>query len=299
MVFCDISKAFDRVWHRGLLFKLKQNGIEGEFLDWLSNYLSNRKQCVVLNASCSDTKDVLAGVPQGSVLGPLLFLIYVNDISEQLLSLTRLFADDSSLFVSASNLRDIEGILNHDLLIIAKWAIQWLVNFNPSKTEAILFSLINPDFIPSLIFDGVNIDFVSNHKHLGLTFNENGKWQNHIENILSSASKVIGSMRKLKYSFSRIALNQIYISYVRPILEYSSIVSDNCTIEQANSVEKLQNEAARIVTGLTRSVSLERLYNECEWDSLSIRRTNQKLKFMYKQHIIWFLRISLILYLRQ
>lgn len=282
MVFCDISKAFDRVWHKGLLFKLRQNGIEGDFLDWLSNYLCNRKQCVVLNASSSDTKSVLAGVPQGSVLGPLLFLIYVNDISEQLLSLIRLFADDSSLFVSASNIQDIEGILNHDLLIITAWAKQWLVNFNPSKTEAILFTLRQAHLLPNLIFDGINIDFVSNHKHLGITFNENGKWQTHIDNILLSASKVIGIMRKLKYSFSRSALNQIYISYVRPILEYSSIVWDNCTVEQANSLEKLQNEAARIVTGLTRSVSLERLYTECGWDSLTLRRKNQKLKFMYK-----------------
>ena len=88
-------------------------------------------------------------------------------------------------------------------------------------------------------------------------------------------------MRKLKYTFSRIALNQIHISYARPILEYSSIVWDNCTI-QSNSLEKLQNEAARIVTGLTRSVSLERLYTECGWDSLALRRRNQKLKFMYK-----------------
>ena len=91
---------------------------------------------------------------------------------------------------------------------------------------------------------------------------------NMLKNILSSASKIIGIMRKLKYSFSRIALNQIYISYVRPIFEYSSIVWDNCTVEQANSLEKMQNEAARIVTGLTRSVSLENLYNECGWEKV-------------------------------
>ena len=99
-----------------LLFKLKQNGIEGALLEWLSSYLSNRKQCVVLNSSFSKIKDVLAGVPQGSVIGPLRLLIYVNDIAEQLL--TRLYADNSSLFVSASNIRAVEGILNHDLVII-------------------------------------------------------------------------------------------------------------------------------------------------------------------------------------
>ena len=127
MVFCDISKAFDRVWHKGLLFKLKQNGIEGDFLEWISNYLEDRKQYVVLNSTNSEIKGVTAGVPQGSVLGPLLFLIYVNDITEQLLCLTRLFADDSSLFTSATDIHDIEGIINHDLIIISQWAKQcWL-----------------------------------------------------------------------------------------------------------------------------------------------------------------------------
>ena len=105
-----------------------------------------------------------------------------------------------------------------------------------------------------------------------------------LKKVLSSASKVIGVMRNLKYKFSYHSLNQIYISYVRPILEYSSVVWDNCTSEQARSLEKLQNEAARIVTGLTRSVSLERLYKECTWDYLALRRYNQKLKcrYMYK-----------------
>ena len=99
--------------------------------------MSNRKQCVVLNSSFSEIKDVLAGVPQGSVLEPLLFLIYVNDIAEQLLILTRLYSDDSPLFVSASNIRDVEGILNHDLAIICKWAKQWLINFIPNNNTII------------------------------------------------------------------------------------------------------------------------------------------------------------------
>ena len=153
MVFCDISKAFDRVWYKGLLFKLKQNGIDGELLDSVADYLTNRQQCVILNSTASDYKDVQAGVPQGSVLGPLLFLVYVNDIAAQLLSLTRLFADDSSLFFSCSNMKDIEGILNHDLMIISAWAKQWLVNFNPQKTIAMLFALMKPETIPRLIFD--------------------------------------------------------------------------------------------------------------------------------------------------
>ena len=216
------------------------------------------------------------------MLGPVLFLVYVNDITEQLVCFTRLLADDTSLFISAFSIRDIEVIVNHDLLIISQWKKQWLVKFNPNKTEAILFALRYLDKLPNLIFDGVNIEFVGQHRHLGLTLSANGKWHNHIENILVSASKVIGIMRNLKYSFSRVALNQIYISYVRSLFEYSSIGWDNCTAEQANSIEKLQNEAACIVIGLTRCISLKKLYNECGWESLALRRKNQKLKFIYK-----------------
>ena len=106
MVFCDVSKAFDRGWHKGLIFKLKQYCINGSLLNWISDYLSNRSQRVVIRSCTSSSLPVKAGVPQGSVLGPLLFLIYVNDIVDSLLSLTRLFADDSSLFYSTSSLSD-------------------------------------------------------------------------------------------------------------------------------------------------------------------------------------------------
>ncbi|MCG7883227.1 MAG: reverse transcriptase family protein [Candidatus Thiodiazotropha endolucinida] len=282
MVFCDVSKAFDRVWHRGLLFKLRQYGISGLLLEWISDYLTNRTQRVVIRSCTSTAKNVNAGVPQGSVLGPLLFLIYVNDIADPLLSLTRLFADDSSLYCSASKVSDLEGIINHDLLCLSAWARQWLVNFNPSKTEAILFTLKKTYNLPQIVFNGIPVTFVTDHKHLGLTLNNTGKWHTHIENIVASASKIIGIMRKLKFSFHRSALNQIYMAYVLPILEYSSVVWDNCTVLESNTLEKLQNEAARIVTGLTRSVSLENLYHECGWVPLRLRRQEQKLSFIYK-----------------
>lgn len=282
MVFCDISKAFDRVWHKGLIFKLKENGIDGQMLNWISDYLSNRKQRVVLQTASSTLQSISAGVPQGSVLGPLFFLVYVNDITDALLSLTRLYADDSSLYCSASNMQDIEGLLNHDLHQISIWAKQWLVDFNPNKTEAILFTLNKDVANPELIFDNTVINFVENHKHLGLTLSSNGQWSTHINNILQSASKAINIMKKLKFTLTKTALNQIYLSYVRPILEYASIVWDGCTQQEVNSLEKLQNEAARIVTGLTRSVTLQNLYLECGWESLKSRREKQKYCFMYK-----------------
>ena len=131
-----------------------------------------------------------AGVPQGSVLGPLFFLIYVNDIADHLLSITRIFADDTSLAFTASNVADIEGILNHDLRVISDWSNQWLVDFNPNKTEAILFTLKKNVPFPSLYFNDTYVNFVDHHKHLGLTLSSDCKWHEHIQNILRSASKV-------------------------------------------------------------------------------------------------------------
>ena len=143
----------------------------------------------------SGLKSIFAGVPQGSVLGPLLFLVYINDIAKHLLSLTRLFADDSSLFYSAAHIADIAGIINHDLQLLTSWAKQWLVTFNPLKTEAVLFTLIKLDFLPQLVFDNITISFVDSHKDLGVTFSSNGQWHSHVENIVNSASKILALMR--------------------------------------------------------------------------------------------------------
>ena len=129
-VFLDISKAFDKVWHEGLLFKLKQNGITGELFEVLSDFLKNRKQRVLLNGQVSSWVDVNAGVPQGSILGPLLFLIFINDLPEGLISSFKLFADDTSFFSVIHNSNTSAKDLNEDLLKIKDWAFQWKMSFN-------------------------------------------------------------------------------------------------------------------------------------------------------------------------
>ena len=140
MVFCDVSKAYDPFWHKGLLFKLQQNGITGKLLNWILSYLSERKHRVFVSSSMSSPRVIKSGVLQGTVLGPLFFLDYINDIAENLLSIVQLFADETSVACSSASMRDIVGILNHDLLLLSTWRKQWLVDFNPSKTEAIIFS---------------------------------------------------------------------------------------------------------------------------------------------------------------
>ena len=169
--------------------------------------------------------------------------------------MVRLFAVDSSLYFSSSSLQDIESIINHDLCLLSVWARQWLVTFILSKTDAMLFALQLVKNFPSLIVDNTPIKFVEHNKHLGLIFSNDGKWHKHIDNILKSASKIIGLMCILKFELNRNALTHIYISYIRPITEYASVVWDGCSEQDSILLERLLNEAARIVTGSTRSVS--------------------------------------------
>ena len=142
-VFLDTSKAFDKVWHEGLIFKLKQNGISGNLLNLLCDFLTNRKQRVLLKWPVLDWSDVRTAVPQGSMLSPLLFLIYINDLSEGLSSNSRLFADDTSLFsvIHDSNI-SVFG-LNSDLAKIYRWAFWRKMSFNPhhkKQAQEVIFS---------------------------------------------------------------------------------------------------------------------------------------------------------------
>ena len=129
-IFLDISKDFDKVWHGSLIFKLRQNGISGDIINILQDFLRNRKQRVVLNGQCSSWADVNAGVPQGSVLGPLLFLTYINDFSDGLKSECKLFAGDFSLFSVVNDINTSASNLNEELEKIGNWAFKWKMNFN-------------------------------------------------------------------------------------------------------------------------------------------------------------------------
>ena len=132
------------------------------------------------------------------------------------------------------------------------------------------------------MFEDVLVNFVESHKHLGLTLSSNANRHAHIENIITSVSKLLGIMRAVKYKLSRKALNNIYIYYIRPILEYAAVVWDGCTAYEKTRLARIQHEAARIVTGLTRSVSIDKLIKEIGWLSLSDRRLFQKAVLMYK-----------------
>ena len=282
-VFCDISKAFDRVWHKGLLFKLKSAGVTGSLLTWFSDYLNDRKQRVVLPGVSSSLTSVKAGVPQGSILGPLLFLLYINDIVEDINSSIRLFADDTSLYIIVDNPFQAAEQLNSDLQKIHRWAAKWLVTFNPGKSESMLLSRKhNKPFHPPVLMDQSQITEVKSHKHLGVIFSNDCTWHENLELIKSKAWKRINVMRKLKFELDKKSLQTIYFSFIRPLLEYADVVWNNCAQYESNELEKIQNEAARIVTGATKLVSINSLLVETGWETLASRRKKHKLTLFFK-----------------
>jgi len=283
VVFLDLSKAFDRVWHKGLLFKLRQVGITGPLLFWLNSYLTDRHQKVVIDGQSSDWIKIEAGVPQGSILGPLLFVIFINDIINELQTNIRLFADDTSLFHSIIDSLVTQRLLNQDLQKISEWAAQWLMIFNVLKNEVMTFSLrTNPLVQPPLFFDGTVLKEVTQHTHLGLTFSSNMSWKPHVDRICSRASQRNNILRKLKFRLPRKTLENLYLSLVRPILEYADVIFDDNSISLSQRLEAIQYEAARTCTGALISTNRTSLLNELGWKTLEERRKQHKLILYYK-----------------
>ena len=184
-VFLDKSKGFDKVWHQGLHYKLRRNGISDKLLNTLTDFLDSRTQRVILNGQYSSWAKVEAGVPQGSILGPLLFLIYINDLSENLASNPKLFADDTSLFSVVKNVDASNIDLNNDLKKISKWAFQWKMNFNPDPTkqaqELIFSRKVQTTNHPPLFFNENVVPQTTLQKHLEMFLDSKLNFSEHFK----------------------------------------------------------------------------------------------------------------------
>ena len=277
IVFCDVKKAFDRVWHRGLLYKLQKAGVFGTLLEWFKNYLSNRYQQVVIRGQTSEKGKIKAGVPQGSVLGPLLFLIYMNDITSITHCNIKLFADDTSLYIEFDNNDDATDLLDHDLQNMQNWADQWLVKFCPSKSKLMTCTYKTKD--PAIIqFNNEALENVKNHKHLGLMLSSDLSWTSHVQSLIQNVSPLVDVLKSLKYDLDRKTLETTYFSFIRPKLEYGCHIWANCTERDSEQLERLQINMARIVTGARKGTSHQLLYHDINWQTLKERRELLKLK---------------------
>lgn len=283
MVFLDISKAFDKVWHKGLLRKLESLGVRDPLLKWIKSYLTGRKQRVIIDGQSSDWKQIEAGVPQGSVLGPLLFLIYINDITCDLQCNCFLYADDTCLFEVVDEPDLTAAKLNNDLERINAWTCDWRVTINPGKTKSMTFSAkrIKPRH-PMLYFNNETIEIVSNHKHLGVILSSNLSWRAHIFNVYEKASKKLNLLKGLKFKLSRETLSKLYKSLIRPAMEYADVLWDGCSESESDLIEFVQYQSAKVVTGAMKGTSKTRLSEELAWEDMKTRRSMHKLVLYFK-----------------
>ena len=253
-VCIDLRKAFDTVDHSILLKKLQFYGIRGVPLNWLKSYLCNRKQFVLYNGTASDMMNVKCGVPQGSILGPLLFLLYINDlsnISELLKSI--LFADDTNIFASGKDLVQLQNNINSELCNLVKWFKVNKLSLNISKTNFIVFSSSRkvPNHVNiSIVIDGIQINRVSKVKFLGVILDESLTWCDHIFSIENKISKCIGVLYRIKDKLNAKDLYILYCSLILPYLNYCIVLWGNNSLCRLNRITVLQKRALRIVGGL-------------------------------------------------
>ena len=286
-VFLDISKAFDRVWHNGLIFKLSSYGVSGSLLSLLCDFLSGRVQRVTLNGRNSLWERIQAGVPQGSILGPLLFLIFINDLPRDIESVLKIFADDSSVFSLVLDQFQCAGNLNRDLVRISEWAYQWKMSFNPDPSKqavGVYFSRKGaPVNVPVILFNNTAIAESESHKHLGLILDSKLNFDHHLSEKIHKANKGIGLINRLRKYLPRDSLLTIYKTFVRPHLDYGDVIYDypgNATFSR--KLESVQYNACLAITGCFRGTSREKLYSELGLESLADRRFSRRLFFFYK-----------------
>jgi hypothetical protein len=281
-VFLDVSAAFDAVWHRGLIEKLKQINIKDKLLDLLTSYLDKRTAVTVVDGIQSKPLPIQAGVPQGSRLGPILFILYMNDITHDLTSLPLIYADDTSLVAIGDNTSETAEMLNSDLMKISEWAKIWKVKFNASKSKDLIFSKTLQNNSLPVILNGTVIDRVGRHKHLGVTLTPTLEWNTHLTNVIRQANLKMSILYKVK-ELSRPILATMYKMHVRSCIEYCLQVYGNALNKtQIAKLERIQYRAARLATGAMKSTSSTKLNEELGWESISTRINHLSLNHFHK-----------------
>ena len=249
-IFIDLRKAFDTVNHSILLSKLNHYGIRGNVLNWFQSYLSNREQFVCVNGHNSSSLTVSCGVPHGSVLGPLLFLLYVNDLpnSSNLLKF-HLFADDTNIYFSSNDLSYLQETINNELLSVAEWMKSNRLAINVKKTNLILFHSIQhkPSQSLSIKINDALIDEVTSAKYLGITFDSNLTWKKHINDLCMKLSKTVGLLAKVRHFVNSNILCLLYYSLIYPFLIYGLQVWGLTYPSYLKSLFIIQKKAIRII----------------------------------------------------
>ena len=244
MIMMDFSKAFDKVAHNKLLTALHSYGIDSTTLKWIGSFLSGRTQTVVVDGAESESLPVTSGVPQGSVLGPAMFVAYINSLSKGVNSTVRLFADDTVIYREITEEAD-HHLLQADLDTLARWEKEFSMEFHPQKCNVLRVSRARSPRTFNYTLNGTTLQAVDEVKYLGVTITNDLSWGKHINN---NANRQLGFVRRNGRARSRRTREQLYNTLVRPHLEYAAAAWDPHVTKQKQAIEKVQRRAARWVT---------------------------------------------------
>ena len=275
--FLDLSKAFGKVWHKGLIYKLRQYAFTGNLFTLLTDILSNRKERVVLNDQHSSWADIEVGVPQGSVLEQLFFLIYINDLTENLHSNPKLYLDDTSLFSTVTDKVLSNSHLNDNSSKINDWDYKWKISFNTASTKPVhevVFSRKKSNIhYPPITFNKLPVKRVQSHKYLGLTLNSKLSFDEEISSILFIVNKLTAVFQKLKIVLPRHSFLTIYKTFIKPHLDCCDVIYDKIFSESWHKkLESAQYNVALPITGAIRGTKTVKLYQELGLESLQNKR---------------------------
>ena len=277
-IFLDFAKAFDKVPHQRLLLKLKKYGIDGKLLCWIESFLLSRKQYVRIRDIISDEGKVNSGVPQGSVLGPILFLLYINDLPNFITSKAKLFADDTKIYRIIRSIYDAE-ILQNDLNSLDNWCKEWRMFFNVAKCHVIHFSKKNPKYLYHI--NGRLIEPSKTEKDLGVVVSQDLKPREHINTIISKANQTLGMIRRSFVHLDKDIFLLTYKSLVRPIMEYCHTAWSPHLVRDINLLENVQRRATKMVIGM-HSLPYEERLKKLDLFPLAHRRHRGDLILVYK-----------------
>ena len=250
-VFIDLEKAFDTVNHDILLAKLDHYGIRENALNWIRSYLTNRKQFVSLSGAKSQNRDISCGVPQGSILGPLLFIIYINDMHEAVVSSTvHHFADDTNLLFSNKNPKLLSKVLNKELNLLFEWLCSNRLSLNTAKTEFIIFRPTKVHLRSRVVLKlNKTKNFESNKiKYLGIILDPYLRWNHHINELAKKLNRAIGMIYKIRNDCTKDILRSLYFSLFHSHLSYGLSVWGTSNEDQLSKLMLLQKKIIRAIT---------------------------------------------------
>ena len=282
VMYMDYAKAFDSVPHRRLVKKVKAYGIRGQLLLWIEDFLTDRQQRVSINGKTSNWRNVLSGIPQGSVLGPTLFVLYINDLPEVINSNILMYADDTKIFTSVNSQTEYET-MQQDLNNMQDWADKWQLQYNIDKCKVMHYGRTNNEY-SYYIRDGTDnivMNVTQEEKDLGVTFTKNMKFSEHIAQTAKKANQILGVVkRSFKHMDEEVFIN-IYKSVIRSHLECNNKIWYPINKTDGEKLEKIQRRATKIIPTLRHLPYQDRLQH-LKLHSLAFRRKRGDMIQVYK-----------------